>query len=60
VEKLEASGIELQHAIQKIAIPEAQARGIGVHEIIRSFQTLAERAIERLMKDHRKGLLPDL
>ena len=60
VEKLEASGIELQHAIQKIAIPEAQARGIGVHEIIRSFQQLAERAIERLMKDHRKGLLPDL
>lgn len=60
VEKLEASGIELQHAIQKVAIPEAQARGIGVHEIIRSFQQLAERAIERLMKDDRRGLLPDL
>jgi len=60
VEKLEASGIELQHAIQKVAIPEAQARGLGVHEIIRSFQQLAERAIERLMRDHRKGLLPDL
>ncbi len=60
VEKLEASGIELQHAIQKIAIPEAQARGIGVHELIRSFQQLAERAIERLLKDHRKGVLPDL
>jgi len=60
VEKLEASGIELQHAIQKVAIPEAQARGLGVHEIIRSFQQLAERAIERLMKDHRKGLLPNL
>lgn len=60
VEKLEASGIELQHAIQKVAIPEAQARGIGVHEIIRSFQHLAERAIDRLMKDHRRGALPDL
>lgn len=60
VEKLEASGIELQHAIQKIAIPEAQARGIGVHELIRSFQQLAERAIERLLKDHRRGVLPDL
>ncbi|MDP1739234.1 MAG: hypothetical protein Q8L23_17555 [Caulobacter sp.] len=60
VEKLEASGIDLQHAIQKIAIPEAQARGIGVHELIRSFQQLAERAIERLLKDHRKGVLPDL
>ena len=60
VEKLEASGVELQHAIQKIAIPEAQARGIGVHQLIRSFQQLAERAIERLMKDHRKGVLPNL
>lgn len=60
VEKLEASGVELQHAIQKVAIPEAQARGIGVHEIMRSFQKLAERAIERILKDHRKGSLPDL
>lgn len=60
VEKLEASGTELQHAIQKVAIPEAQARGIGVHEIIRSFQMLAERTIERLMKDHRRGMLPNL
>lgn len=60
VEKLEASGVELQHAIQKIAIPEAQARGIGVHQLIRSFQQLAERAIERVLKDHRKGVLPDL
>ncbi len=60
VEKLEATGIELQHAIQKVAIPEAQARGIGVHEIIRSFQKLAEGAIERLMKDHRRGVLPNL
>ena len=60
VEKLEASGIELQHAIQKVAIPEAQARGISVHEIIRSFQGLAERTIERLMKDHRRGALPNL
>src|SRR5580704_2916127 len=30
IEKLDASGLELQHAIQKVAIPEAQARGVGV------------------------------
>lgn len=60
VERLEASGVELQHAIQKVAIPEAQARGIGVHELMRSFQKLAERAIERLIKDARKGTLVDL
>ncbi len=60
VQKLEAEGVELQHAIQKIAVPEAQARGIGVHEIMRSFQRLAERAIERLLKDAKKGNLPDI
>lgn len=60
VEKLEASGVELQHAIQKIAVPEAQAKNVGVHEIIRSFQDLIERAIQRLIKDHRRGALPNI
>jgi len=60
VEKLEASGVDLQHAIQKIAVPEAHARSMSVHELIRVFHTLIERAVERLMKDHRKGVLPNL
>jgi hypothetical protein len=60
VEKLEASGTDLQHAVQKIAVPEAQARGCTVHELIRAFHGLIERAIERLINDHRRGLLPDL
>lgn len=60
VEQLEASGVELQHAIQKIAIPEAQARGKSVHEVIRFFQSLAERSIERLAKDARGGAFPDI
>ena len=60
VEKLDASGVELQHAIQKIAVPEAHARGMSVHELIRVFHALIERAVERLMKDHRKGALPDV
>ncbi len=60
VEKLDASGVELQHAVQKIAIPEAQGRGVSVHEVIRTFQSLIERAIDRLLKDSRKGSLPDL
>lgn len=60
VEKLEASGVELQHAIQKIAVPEAQARGLSVHEIMRTFQGLVERAIARLMTDARRGDLPDV
>ena len=60
VERLEASGVELQHAIQKIAVPESQARGISIHEIMRSFQGLVERAIERLLGDARRGDLPDV
>ena len=60
IEKLEASGVELQHAVQKIAVPEAQARGVGVHEIIRNFQELIQRAIDRVLADRKKGNFPDL
>ena len=60
IEKLEASGFELQHAVQKVAVPEAQATGASVHEIIRRFQGLIQRAIDRVMGDARKGLFPRL
>ncbi|HVM99730.1 MAG TPA: hypothetical protein VMT68_05910 [Caulobacteraceae bacterium] len=59
IEKLDAAGNDLQHAIQKIAVPEAQARGISVHELMRSFQRLIERAITRVMSDGRKDRFPD-
>lgn len=58
VEQLDASGIEIQHAVQKIAIPEAQARGLTTHEMIRTFQALVDRTIERLMRDGRKNVFP--
>jgi len=58
VEQLDASGVEIQHAVQKIAIPEAQARGKSTHEMIRTFQALIDRAIERLTKDGRKNVFP--
>jgi hypothetical protein len=58
-ERLEASGTDLQHAVQKIAIPEAQAKGVSVHEVIRTFNGLIERAIERLIRDGRRGTLAD-
>jgi len=60
VEQLEASGIEIQHAVQKIAIPEAQARGRTTHEMIRTFQALADRAVERLIRDGRRNIFPKL
>ena len=58
IELLEASGTEMQHAVQKIAVPESQASGVRVHEVIRKFQQLIERAIERVLTDNRKGVLP--
>lgn len=59
-ERLEATGSELQHAVQKIAIPEAQARGVTVHSVIRAYMPLVERALERLITDGRRGAFPDL
>jgi hypothetical protein len=56
-EKLEASGTDLQHAVQKIAIPEAQDKGVSVHEVIRNFNGLIERTIGRLIADGRAGKL---
>ena len=60
IEKLEAAGNDLQHAVQKISVPEAQARGVSVHEVIRGFQTVIQRAIDRVLADQRKGRFPNL
>lgn len=56
VEQLEASQTEVKNAVHKIAVPEAHARNSTVDEMTRAFKTLADRAIERLMKDAKKGL----
>ena len=56
VERLEASGVEIAHAVLKIATPEAHSRGTSVAQMSATFKSLGERAIERLMKDARKGL----
>jgi hypothetical protein len=59
IEELDASGTDLQHAIQKMAVPEAQARGISTHEVMRVFQSLVERAISRIAKDAKRGAFPN-
>jgi hypothetical protein len=46
--------------VQKLAVPEAQARGISVHELIRGFQSLIERAIKRVLGDGRRDRFPSL
>jgi len=59
-EKLEASGVELQHAIQKVAVPESQAVGQSVHDLVRHYQRLADGAIERLVKCGRGATFPQV
>lgn len=60
IEKLEASGVEVQHAIQKVAIPESQATGQASHDLIRHYQKLVEQAMARVITAGRKGVFPDL
>ena len=59
-EKLEASGVELQHAIQKIAVPESQDAGRPVHDLMRHYQKLADQAVERVVAAGRRNLFPSL
>lgn len=59
-EVLEASGVELQHAVQKVAVPESQAVGQPVHELIRHYQKLADAVIERLVSAGRAQKFPAL
>ena len=59
-EKLDASGVELQHAIQKVAVPESQAVGQPIHDLMRHYQKLCEQTIERLVAAGRRNLFPGL
>lgn len=59
-ERLEAAGVELQHAIQKVAVPESQATGQDVHGVVRHYQKLTEQAMARLRKAGRDGMFPTL
>ena len=59
-EKLEASGVELQHAIQKIAVPESQDMGQPVHDLMRHYQKLSDQAVERVVAAGRRSLFPSL
>lgn len=59
VEQLEASGVELQHALQKVAIPESQETGRASHDLIRHYQRLSAQAMERVIKAGRTRLFSD-
>ncbi len=59
-EKLEATGTELQHVVQKLAVPESQDTGQDLHELIRRWRALIDKATTRLITDGRKNLFPDI
>jgi hypothetical protein len=59
-EKLEAAGMDLQHAIQKIAVPESQHSGAPIHEVMRAYQKLTEASLERLIQHGRAKSFPNL
>lgn len=59
-ERLDAAGVEMQHGIQKIAVPESQAVGQPVHDLIRHYQKLADQAVEQLIAAGRRNLFPSL
>lgn len=54
-ERLDAAGMEVQHAVQKIAVPEAQHTGQDLHSLIRLYQKLADQAVENVVKAGSKG-----
>jgi hypothetical protein len=57
-EALEAAGGELQHAVQKFAVPQAVARGASVHDIIRGLHPVIDKVSQRLRADRRSGRFP--
>lgn len=59
-ERLEASGMELQHAMQKVAVAESQASDQSVHTLIRNYQRLCEAALSRVIKAGRADAFPKL
>lgn len=59
-ERLDATGVELQHAIQKVAVPQSQITAETVHELMRHYQRLADQTIERLISAGRRDLFPEL
>lgn len=60
VEKLEATGTVLQHAVQKVAVAHSGSTKQPVQEVVRKLNELIKRATERLYKDDRAKRFPKL
>ena len=60
LEKLEATGMLLQHAIQKIAVAQAATTTLPVQQIVKSLNALTTKAFHRVYRDSRQGVFADL
>ncbi|MBV9548603.1 MAG: hypothetical protein JO256_02905 [Alphaproteobacteria bacterium] len=60
LEKLEATGTLYQHAIQKVAVAQAATTGQPVQQIVKTLNDLSEKAIQKVYRDERAGLFPEL
>lgn len=59
-EKLDATDGELLHVVQKLSIPESHETGQDLHELMRRWRALIDRATARLIADGRRKLFPDV
>ena len=60
LEKLEATGTLLQHAIQKIAVAQAASTSTPVAQIIKSLNELTTKAFNRVYRDARNKVFPEV
>jgi hypothetical protein len=58
LEKLEATGTLLQHAIQKVAVAQAASTTTPVAQIIKSLNELTTKAFHRVYRDEKNNLFP--
>ncbi|HEY0104652.1 MAG TPA: hypothetical protein VGB91_01115 [Rhizomicrobium sp.] len=60
LEKLEATGTLLQHAIQKIAVAQAASTTTPVAQIIKTLNELTTKAFNRVYRDARNKTFPEV
>jgi len=58
LEKLEATGTLLQHAIQKIAVAQAASTTAHVQQIVKNLNELVNRAIQKVYRDSQNKYFP--
>jgi hypothetical protein len=60
LERFEATGTTYQHAIQKVAVAQAADSESSVSQIVKQLNDLCTSAINRVYKDERRKLFPEL